>query len=268
MHSRSMISDVVLYAFVGCVLFFLAAPILLLVTTSFSAETYIEFPPTSFSLKWYEAYFTRPEWHSATWMSLKAAVLSSILSTVLGVLAAYGLRRLTGRTAKVIQAMLIAPMVVPVITMAIGIFYLFAKLNLVNTLFGLVLAHAVISIPLVVITVGAAMQQFDMALESAAMSLGASRARAFLTVTLPTIKGSVMAGLLLAFVMSLDEVVIALFITAGDVATLPRKFFTSLRDFVDPTIAAISCLLILVSAICMVLAQIFRSRTARGDQLG
>ncbi|WP_454651219.1 ABC transporter permease [Bradyrhizobium liaoningense] len=250
-----------LHIFVGLVLFFLASPIVILICGSFTATSYIEFPPTSFSLRWYQQYLATAEWRSATLVSFQAAILSAALATTLGTFASYSIHRMKGAAAKFVQGCLIAPMIVPVITLAIGIFYLFAYLDLVNTLTGLVLAHAVTAIPLVVVTVGAAFKQFDPNLENAARSLGASWPFAFATVTLPGVKGGVIAAALLALVHSLDEVVIALFITAGDTATLPRRFFSMLRDYVDPTIAAVSCLLILVSALCMLLSEVFRSNT-------
>ena len=150
------------------------------------------------------------------------------------------------------------PLIIPGILIAIGIFLLYAQLGLNNTLTGIVLAHSVVAIPLVVITVASSLKSYDMNQEMVARSLGASRPWAFLTVTLPQIKISVISGALLAFITSLDEVVISLFIAGGDNATLTRRMFNALRDEIDPTIAAISTLLILMSVLLLGLTQLLQ----------
>lgn len=257
------VSRILLLTMVGLVLIFLTAPILILASVSFSPTPYIEFPPSGFSLRWYQSYLTTHEWQQSTWISFQVATLSALLATVLGVIAAYGLRRSRSRLAAFIQPMLVAPMIIPVITLAVGMFYFFAQLGLVNTLTGLTIAHAVTGIPIVIVTVGARLQQVDLTLENAAQSLGASRTRLFFTITLPIVKDSIFTAALLAFVHSLDEVVIALFLTAGDTTTLPRRFFSSLRDYVDPTIAAVSMILIVISAVCLTTAEGLRARTRK-----
>ncbi len=145
---------------------------------------------------------------------------------------------------------------VPVILIAIGVFFLYAKLGLNNTIPGLVMAHSMLALPFVLITVSAGLKTYDMNQEMVARSLGASRLKAFLTVTLPQIRFSIISGALLAFITSLDEVVVALFISGGENATLTRRMFNALRDEIDPTIAAISTILIAVSVLALVLAQI------------
>ena len=146
---------------------------------------------------------------------------------------------------------LIIPLIIPIIILAIGAFYLYVKLGLVNTTIGLVLAHSVLAMPFVLVTAGAAFKQFDMSQEMVARRLGAARLRAFLTVTLPQIRNSVVAGALFAFIVSFDEVVIALFISSGPKSTITRRMFTSLRDQIDPTIAAVSTMLIVASVILL-----------------
>jgi len=176
----------------------------------------------------------------ATWVSFKVATLTTLLATPLGIAAAYGLHVSKVRFARVLTLALISPLIIPIIILGVGVFYLYVKLDMVNTITGLVLAHTILAIPFVVVTVSSGLQQYDLNQERAARSLGASRLTAFRTVTLPQIKGSIVAGSLFAFITSLDEVVIALFISGGQNTTLTRRMFTGLRDEIDPTIAAIS----------------------------
>ena len=155
---------------------------------SFSDSRYLQFPPPAWSTRWYEAYFSSIEWREATYVSFAAAILTMVVSTVLGTLAAYGLHMLRGRLSKAAYAVFTLPLIIPGILIAIGIFLFYAQLGLNNTLTGIVLAHSVVAIPLVVITVASSLKSYDMNQEMVARSLGASRPWAFLTVTLPQIK--------------------------------------------------------------------------------
>ena len=258
-HGRRLWLSVV----VGLIVLFLIAPSMLVVPLSFSDSRYLQFPPPGWSTRWYEAYFGSIEWREATYVSFAAAILTMIVSTVLGTLAAYGLHTLRGRLSKTAYAVFILPLIIPGILVAIGIFLFYAQLGLNNTLTGIVLAHSVIAIPLVVITVASSLKSYDMNQEMVARSLGASRPRAFLTVTLPQIKISVISGALLAFITSLDEVVISLFIAGGDKATLTKRMFNALRDEIDPTIASISTLLIVLSVLLLGLSQFAQARSRR-----
>ncbi|WP_342639990.1 ABC transporter permease [Rhodoligotrophos ferricapiens] len=254
-----------LYAFGIAISIFLLAPIAIVIPISFSPGEFLEFPPPELSLRWYRSFFSSAEWMSATWVSIKAAVLTVLVATPLGVAAAYGLHVSQSRLATTIRPLLLVPLIVPVIIVAIGVFYLYARLSLINTLTGLVLAHSVLALPFVFVVVSAGLQRYDMAQELVARSLGASRLKAFLTVTLPQIRQSVISGALFAFVTSFDEVVIALFVSRGPSSTLTRKMFTSLRDQVSPTIAAISTLLILVTLLVagLILIAQFRQGSKR-----
>ncbi|SLN66454.1 Inner membrane ABC transporter permease protein YdcV [Roseovarius litorisediminis] len=246
-----------LYAFAILIMILLVTPTLIVIPMSFSDSQYLEFPPEKWSLRWYDNYFSSPEWMQATVTSLKAAFLTMLVATPVGVVAAYGLH--TSRIALVRLAfmLLITPMMVPVVLVAIGAFYAFVKLNLLYSLTGLVLAHSILALPLVVIVTGSALKSYDMNQELAARSLGAPRWKAFVTVTLPQIRFAVVTAALLAFLTSFDEVVIAMFISGGDNPTLTRNMFNALRDQIDPTIAAISTIMIVVTSLMMVLAQLF-----------
>jgi putative spermidine/putrescine transport system permease protein len=246
-----------LYVFCGLVMFFLVVPSLVVMPMSFSASAYLEFPPKEWSFRWYESYFSSTAWMNSTSTSLKAAVLTMLMATPMGTLAAYGLHVSRFRFSAAIYAILLLPLMVPIIMIAIGVFFLYAKLGMINTIFGLVMAHSMLAIPLVVIVVSAGLKSYDMNQELVARSLGASRARAFVTITLPQIRFSVITGALLAFLTSLDEVIIALFVSGGPNATITRRMFNALRDQIDPTIASISTCLIVVSVLLLVTAQVF-----------
>lgn len=246
-----------LYVFAGIAMVFLVAPTLIVIPMSFSGSQYLEFPPQDWSLRWYHEYFGSEEWMSATVTSLTAAFLTMLLATPVGVLAAYGLHASSLRAAQFVFVLLITPIMVPLILIAIGAFYLYVQMQIVYTLAGVVLAHSLLALPLVLIVSASGLKSYDMNQEMAARSLGASRARAFLTVTLPQIRFSVITAALLAFLTSFDEVVVAMFISGGDNATLTRNMFNALRDQIDPTIAAISTIMVVITSGLMALAQIF-----------
>ena len=245
-----------LYAIAALALAFLVIPTLIVVPMSFSASQYLEFPPREWSLRWYRNYFDSASWMQATATSFKAGFLTVVVATPLGTLAAYGLFGSRLRFAKAIHIALIAPLIVPLILAGIAIFYVYVKLKLVNSLIGLVLAHSMLAIPLVMMVVTSALKSYDMNQEMVARSLGASRPRAFLMVTLPQIRFAVVTSAVLSFLTSFDEVIVALFVSGGSNSTLTRNMFNALRDQIDPTIAAISTMMVLVTTVLLVLAQI------------
>lgn len=244
-----------LYAVAVLVMVFLVVPTLLVIPMSFSAAQYLEFPPKQWSLRWYESYFGSLSWMQATATSLKAGFLTALVATPLGTMAAYALVVSRVRHANALAAVLLAPMVVPVILIGIGVFYVYVKLRLVNTLAGLVIAHSMLAIPVVMLVVRSALKSFDFNQEQVARSLGATRLRAFLLVTLPQIRFTVITGAVLAFLTSFDEIIVSLFISGGNSSTLTRNMFASLRDQVDPTIAAISTLIVVVTSVLLIATQ-------------
>jgi putative spermidine/putrescine transport system permease protein len=255
-----------LYALAGAVLAFLIVPTLIVVPMSFSASQYLEFPPRQWSLRWYENYFSSATWMDATATSFKAAAWTALLATPLGTLAAYGLSASRLRAARALQVLLITPMIVPVILIAVAVFYVYVKVKLNNSLAGLVLAHTMLAVPIVMIVVASALKSFDMNQEMVARSLGASRPRAFLTVTLPQIRFAVVSAAVLSFLTSFDEVILALFVSGGANSTLTRQMFLALRDQIDPTIAAISSIMILVTTLMFVVAQVFGGGGKAGNR--
>ena len=247
------------------VLFFLILPTLIVLPMSFSGASFLEFPPTSFSFRWYTAYFTSPEWMSATRTSLIAAVMTTAIATPLGSLCAYGLHCSTPRIRSTAQILVIMPIVVPVILIAVGVFSLYAKLGLNYTLTGIVIAHTALALPFVIVTVMSGLQNYDFDQELAARSLGASRGYALWSVTVPQVKFSIQTGAFLAFITSLDEVVISMMVSGGERATITRRMFNSLRDQLDPTIAAISTCLITVSILALIGVQLI-GRSKNSDK--
>ncbi len=246
-----------LYIVAGLVMIFLVAPTVIVVPMSFSDSQYLEFPPRVWSTRWYDHYLASSEWMSATATSLKVAVLTMLVATPLGVMAAYGLHVASFRYAQLLFVTLITPMMVPVVLIGIGVFYVYARLQLVNTITGIVLAHTILALPLVLIVTGAGLKSYDMNQERVARSLGATRFYAFMTITLPQIRFSVITGALLAFITSFDEVIIAMFVSGGDNSTLTRSMFNALRDQIDPTIASISTIMVLISTTLLVASQLF-----------
>ncbi len=246
-----------LYMIALLVLVFLVAPTLIVVPMSFSESQYLEFPPRQWSLRWYGHYFSSPEWMAATWTSLKVAVLTMFVATPLGTMAAYGVAHSPSRRARVLFVIMISPIMIPLILVAIGVFYFYVQIKVVNSLLGLVLAHSLIAMPLVLIIVLSALSNYDMNQEKVARSLGASRLRAFFEITAPQIRFSIISSALISFLTSFDEVIIALFISGGDNSTITRSMFLSLRDQIDPTIASISTILILLSTALLVASQVY-----------
>jgi putative spermidine/putrescine transport system permease protein len=246
-----------LYVLAAIVMFLLVAPTLIVMPMSFSASQYLEFPPREWSLRWYDFYFGSTAWMDATATSLKAAVLTMLVATPVGTAAAYGLSVSKHPLSRFVFLLLITPMMIPVILIAIGAFYAYVQLGMVNTLSGLVVAHTILALPLVLIVVSAALKSYDMSQEMAARSLGASRFRAFLLITLPQIRFSVITAALLSFLTSFDEVIVALFVSGGDNSTLTRNMFNALRDQIDPTIASISTIMIVISSALLIATQLF-----------
>ena len=246
----------------AAVLVFLALPLLVVMPISFSAAKYLTFPPPGWSLQWYERYFGSREWMGATWRSVEVAVLTTLAASAIGTAAALALRR-PFRGRSLVHLVVVAPMVVPVIILAIAIYGLFARLQLVGTLLGLVLAHTVLALPFVVVVVAATLRGFDESLELAAQNLGANRWHTFRLVTLPLIAPGIVSGAVLAFITSFDEVVIAIFVSGARAPTLPKQMWDGIRTEIDPTVAAVSTLLIFVTAVLVGALTLIRRRADR-----
>lgn len=244
-----------LYVLATIIMLLLVIPSLIVIPMSFSDSQYLEFPPETWSIRWYKEYFESAKWMRATVTSLKIGILTMLVATPIGTLAAYALFVSGHRASKALFAFMITPMIVPVILIAIGVFYAFGQVGLNNSLTGLVLAHTVIAIPLILIVITAALRNYDLDQERVARSLGATRTQAFFQITLPQIKFSIVTAALLSFLTSFDEVIISIFVSGGKNATLTKHMFSALRDFIDPTIAAISTIMILLSTVLLLATQ-------------
>ena len=254
-----------LYCLAVIIMCLLVIPTVIVIPMSFSDSQYLEFPPQTWSLRWYHEYLDTPRWVNATVTSFKVASLTMLVATPFGAMAAYGLFVSGSRLGKMVFFMLMTPMIVPVILIAIGTFYVFGKLGLVNSILGLVLAHTVLSVPIVMIIITAALRTYDLNQERVAQSLGSTRLRAFFEITLPQLKFSILTAALLAFLTSFDEVIISIFLSGGGNSTLTKQMFSALRDYIDPTIAAISTLMILLSTGLMLGLQFIGDKDSQGD---
>jgi putative spermidine/putrescine transport system permease protein len=247
-----------LHGFCAFVFLFLLAPLIVVFPISFSSSPYLQFPPPGWSLRWYSAYVNDIAWINATIRSIKVAVCTAILATVFGSMIAFSIVRGRYFGRALVNQLAATPIIVPAIIYSIAVYGLFAKLRLIGEWWGIVLAHTVIAIPYVVIVVAAALRTFDIALENAAMGLGAGRLRAIWHVTLPQIRPAMISALFLAFISSFDELVIAMFL-GGSNMTLPKKMFDNILNAIDPTIAAVSVLQIVLVSVALILAQRFGS---------
>jgi len=258
-------ANIIFWTFCLLVFFYLIFPITIIIPISFSASEYLGFPPKGFSLKWYQAYLESEEWLDPTLQSMKVAFLTTIFSTIIGTLASFGLVRGNFRGKRIIQAFIISPMIIPHIIIAIGAYFLFASWHLVGKTIGIVLGHLPLTIPFVVVTVSASLYGFNTSLEDAAQTLGANRIKTFFYVTYPIIQPGILAGALFAFIISFDELIVALFICGTRAVTLPKRMFDALMFEISPILASISTLLILLSILALFGMTMLRKRSERGQ---
>jgi ABC-type spermidine/putrescine transport system permease subunit II len=236
----------------SAIYFFLMLPLLVVFPISLSSAPYMQFPPPGLSWQWYDRYFDDPQWIDATWRSLYIGGATAVLALALGVPLAFSLVRGRFRGRALIDRLALAPVIVPTIILSVAVYGLFAKLRLIGAWYGLVLAHTVLALPFVVLVMGAGLRDFDRALEQAAEGLGAGRWQTLSRITLPLLRPSLVSAGLLAFISSFDELVVALFL-AGANMTLPKKMFDNILMEIDPTIAAVSVMQILLVSLVMVL---------------
>lgn len=248
----------------GGVLVFLMLPVLVIIPLSFNAGSFLTFPPDGFSLRWYQEIFNPSgPWLAALKNSLIVAPFATLLAMILGTLAAVGLNRADFPGKGLLLALLISPMVVPLVIVAVGMYFFFARTGLLNSHLGLILAHAALGVPFVVITVNATLQGFDHNQVRAGASLGASPLQVFFKVVLPQILPGVASGGLFAFATSFDEVVVALFIASPSERTLPMQMFSGIRENISPAIAAMATLLIVMSVLLLLVMELLRRRSEK-----
>ena len=252
-----------LRAFVMLVLLFLIAPILIIMPLSFNSESFFSYPMPGYSMQWYDDFFFSERWQLALKNSVFVAFFTTILATSLGTLAALGLSRGNFPAKGFVMAVLISPMIVPVIISALGMYLFYSRYNLTGTMIGIILAHTALATPFVVITVTATLTGFDKTLMRAGASLGAAGHTVFFRVVMPLILPGVISGALFAFVTSFDEVVVVYFIGSAELRTLPRQMFSGIREQISPTITAAATVLVIVSTLMLVTVELLRRRTER-----
>ena len=253
---------VALWLMVGAVLAFLALPIVVIAILSFTAGQYLTFPPPGLSLRWHEAVLRSPEWRAALGVSFRVALLTTAAATALSVMTALALVRGTFRWKRAAYALVLAPLIVPTIISAIALHFLFSGLGLIGTTAAIVLGHTVLALPIATILVTGTLQGFDVRLEQAALSMGASRWTVFRRVTLPLIAPGVASGALFSFLTSFEELLVPLFVAGPFNQTLPLRIWNAVLFGLDPTITAVSTLLIGVTVVVLGASAMLRGRTS------
>jgi len=252
-----------LWVISGASVFFLIVPVLLLVPMSFGSAEIIEFPPTKFCLDQYRKFFSHPVWQSAVLVSLQVSAMTAICSTTLGLLASIALVWGKFKGKGFVTGFILSPMIVPLIVLGLAYYVFLAKLGLIGTKLGLVIAYTPLTLPFSVLPISATLRGFDRSLENAALNLGANRFQTFMKITVPIIRPGVITGALFAFMIAFDEVVIALFICGSTAVTLPKKMWDVIRYEIEPMLPAISTLLLLLAMVFLVTTGFLQKRVAR-----
>lgn len=249
---------------------FLMAPILVMIPLSFNAQPFFTFTremltlnPEGYSLRWYQDFLASESWMRSIRNSFIIGIASTALATTLGTLAALGLSRSEMPFKGLIMALLISPMIVPLIISAAGMFFFFSQIGIAGSYLGVILAHTALGTPFVIITVTATLVGFDHSLTRAAASLGASPSRAFFKITMPLILPGVISGALFAFITSFDEIVIVLFVAGPGQRTIPREMWSGIREDISPTILAVATLMVLLSVLLLLVIELLRRRSER-----
>jgi len=247
-------------SFAWAVICFLVLPITVVFAVSVTDRSYLSLPQDGISFQYYRNLFTSGPWLGSILQSLVIAVVSTAIAVVAGTLCAIGCWRLGTRLADFVRMLMLVPIMVPTIVYALGIYQFWIDLRLIDSLLGLIIAHAVTGLPYVVITVSTALAGFDPRLEQASLNLGASMAQTLRLVIIPNIKPGIASGLIFAFIHSWDEIVIALFIAGRGVFTLPRRMWDGINEELDPTIAAVAAVLVLITVVLLVAELWLRAR--------
>jgi putative spermidine/putrescine transport system permease protein len=245
------------------VLGFLLLPMLVVIPVSLTDRPYLSLPEHALSLRHYEAFFSNPVWLASTFQSAVIALVSTAAAVILGGLCAIGCWRLSNGFSAAVRLLMLAPLIVPTVVQGLAMYRFWAAIGLFDTYAGVILAHTLGGIPYVVITVSASLATFELKLEQAARSLGASPWATIRLVILPGIVPGLLSGAIFAFVHSFDELVIVLFLTSRAIQTLPKRIWDGLQDRIDPTIAAVAVILILVTLAALLVAPLFRGGRKR-----
>jgi ABC-type spermidine/putrescine transport system permease subunit II len=254
--------------FGGLLVLFLLAPVLVLIPMSLGSAEIAEFPPRSLSLDQYRKFLDSRPWLESAATSVRVALATMAAATTLGTMAAFGLVRGAFGGKGALSTLLIAPRFVPIIITALAFYALFARLRLIGTEGGLILAHTILACPYVIIIVSATLRGFDRTLEQASRTLGAGPLRTVLYITLPLIRPGIVSAALVAFMMSFDEIVVAIFLSGTRTATLPKRMWDSLTFEMEPTLPAISTLILLATVVVFAVAGWARRAAARLRAIG
>jgi len=233
-------------------LIYLTVPLIMVFPLSVDSGSMLRFPPQDFSFKWYAKYLTSADWIDATFISLRIATVASVVAIIVGTSAAIAMHRHRIPGHNLVSVMIIMPIMLPLVVVAIAIYGVYAKLGLVGTELGIALAHSVLAMPFVVLNVNAALSAMPKSYEEAALSLGANHVTSIRLVTIPLIWRGIAAGGVFAFVISFDEVVIAMFLSSIDSTTLPKKMLDGIFFDLRPILAAVSAVLVLVNIVLAV----------------
>ncbi len=260
----------------GAILLFLITPILVIIPLSFNAEPYFTYPMPGFSMRWYEDFFTGEQsavWHLAVKNSIIVAIFATLLATSLGTVAAVGLSNSRLPFKTFLMGVLISPMIVPLVITAVGMYFFYSKLGITPRqlsqywsglhLLPVIIAHAALGTPFVVITVTATLVGFDQSLTRASASLGADGLRTFFKITVPLVMPGMISGALFAFITSFDEVVVVLFLAGIEEYTIPRRMFSGMREQISPTILAVATVLVVLSIFLLTALELLRRRNER-----
>jgi putative spermidine/putrescine transport system permease protein len=236
------------------VLAFLILPALVVVPVSLTEHSYISLPSDGLSLRHYENYFTNPQWLDATWQSVVIGLAVAAIATVLGTAFSIGCWFLSDFWSTVARWLLITPILVPPVVQSLGFYRFWVQLGLIDTMSGVILAHTLLALPYVTISVFAALANLDRRIPQAARSLGASVWTTVIAVVVPAARPGIAAGAIFSFIVSFDEIVGVLFITVRRVQTLPKMIWQGIQDNIDPTIAAVATVLTLLTLAVMIVA--------------
>ncbi len=231
---------------------FLLVPSLIVIPISFGGSGEMEFPPREWTLDLYRQFFADPSWWGSLVRSLQIAVLVTLVTIILGVPAASVLQRTSLPGKSILSGLSMGPLLVPVVVLALGLYLQLSPAGFANKTWSVVLAHSMLALPFVMVSVGAALRHLDPAYEQVALIMGAGKIRIFFRIVLPQLRSGIAAGALFAFLISLDEVIVAYFITGPETQTLPVKMYSALRWEVSPVIAAVSTILTVISLLCAI----------------
>lgn len=237
-------AQIALWLFTLAVLGFLLFPLVAVLPISVSRTAVLQFPPEELTMRWYEEFFADQNWRDSLFLSLRLGFAVAVVATILGLATALALTRYMRRGKLAVRALVLAPLIVPVVVTAIAVFDIMIQLRMTGTFLGLLVAHTILALPFTVVILESTLKSVDTELEDAAISLGANRTQAFVKVTVPIIRPGIFTAALVAFITSWDEVVIVLLVGGAFAQTLPVRMFEFLTTQVRPTVAAASGVLI------------------------